>query len=171
MSRSIVIDHKSAPITVQNMIELQHFLSDLQARGNALGPVLSFCAVARADRNSSDIEDIAVEGPTDFFNAAETYGTFFNLDSTSARGFYDSNINALLHHHARSARLHDYHYLSDNEDSANEFTMCGRCNSACHKKVFRTCRTVVHNGQRLLRGTCTNCTYNGASGVCSMTCE
>ncbi|EUC48329.1 hypothetical protein COCMIDRAFT_2771 [Bipolaris oryzae ATCC 44560] len=124
----------------------------IQVQGLSLGPHQRVLAVHRDD-------DEAYLAPTSlrFRNEAPTVLQFFGMNTQ--RGYYDSNVEAVIQQAAASNRI----FIGDNR--------CSRCQSTRANIQFANCAQSYYQGQLLNFGACNKCVLNGNTTRCSFYSE
>jgi hypothetical protein len=144
----VVSEHSDDTIDMQFLVDLQDLLEHLHTHAAYLGPVLLLARFKKSNRNPSIVQRYAVYPPLDLAAAEISVGEFFSLDNNMERKFYEADLVALLLHHYFDAFEHTQGY--DGTNAGDEKTKCGRCNSDRYQKPFKSCRTFLHNGLRVL---------------------
>jgi hypothetical protein len=161
-----VVNKRDVVLTITEIRKLQDFLARIEHAEHFLGPSMAYCAQLLADFDLDS--DYSVSGELDLANKDETFATFFR--TSMARVFYDMDVNCLIHHHQNGAFVHSAMPGSEEASEVPVMEMCGRCaaeKKPPYKKRFKTCRSSIINGVRMMDGACTNCAFNGGSAACS----
>ncbi|EUC27202.1 hypothetical protein COCCADRAFT_10141 [Bipolaris zeicola 26-R-13] len=140
--------NKSRPLDTAFVRELAHFIWQLQQQGIPLGEHQRLLAVHR-----DDDEAYLAASSLRFKGTTPSVHQFFGMGTQ--RGYYDSNVEAVIQQAAASNRS----YAGDSR--------CNHCKKPTANIQFANCSQSYYQGMLLNWGACNECVLNGGTTKCS----